>query len=650
MFDGGRLVAANTFARELGFSTDRPEEISEEILRFAQRSSEEALPITSETLALEIRGKLQHFHAAAKPVEASSVSRVIVILTDISRHYDMSEELGDVVIEAELANRKLAEQNILSKAIASFGQRLLRAGGEEQVIDHLVQALKESRITNQPPVYHAFDGKSSLVDNDIAAAKDALIEQEANTPIIGEKDIFLPVRTRRKLMGTLHVYCRDHGGDTEEIRRALESFSLLTSFALENLLLYRDLNFSLRDLAFRNKAAQKLQHALSPEEVEQILHDLISTNLPLSWFGIILRNHHSNYVRDLAEPVRQAFRGHQTIARFSDGIRFAIPVRLKGLGSELETAVYAVIAGISPDPNALEDSKFPLFLAIIDLAANTLRNARLYHEVRTHSVATQFLNEELTRTINDLRAANEAKSRFVSTVSHEFRTPLTSILSYVDTLLKEHNNLDRQTTIDFLSVVKEESERLTRLINQVLDLSRIQSKDTPLKSETVDMNLIAHRVKSTLAPVAEVKKIEINLSSETDDLRIIGDKDAVTRVLLNIASNAVQYTQAGGLVKMNLSADRRYVYIRIIDTGIGIPEDKLEAIFGEFFTVDEAESEKMRRSAQDRQGAEFSGTGLGLSIAQAIVERHNGRISVHSELKSGTEFEIRLPREGETRG
>jgi two-component system phosphate regulon sensor histidine kinase PhoR len=268
----------------------------------------------------------------------------------------------------------------------------------------------------------------------------------------------------------------------------------------------------------------------------------------------------------------------------------------------------------------------------------------MYNDLKAHNVAVQYLNEELSSAVDDLKAANEMKSRFVSIVSHEFRTPLTSILSYADTLHDGFESIDASTTRSFLSVIKEETARLTRLINQLLDLSRIQARDRPLARESVRLADLVARLDRAIRPVVTAKALVFEQEITLDAGAVIGDPDALLQVLVNLLGNAARYTPAGGRIELQVTGDTDFAYIRVKDTGIGIPPDSLDAIFSEFYTVPQARIETAGESAHVEIVTGGTGTGLGLSIACAIVERHGGSITVASEIGAGSIFTVTLPR------
>ncbi|MDK2879391.1 MAG: two-component system, OmpR family, sensor histidine kinase VicK [Thermoanaerobacteraceae bacterium] len=222
------------------------------------------------------------------------------------------------------------------------------------------------------------------------------------------------------------------------------------------------------------------------------------------------------------------------------------------------------------------------------------------------------------------------RKEFVANVSHELRTPLTTIKSYAETLLDgamDEPSIARQ----FMSVVYNEAERMTRLVNDLLELSRLDNKETRWDKKPISPSGILKDVISKM--LVNIKKK--NLALETDILQhspdIFADRDKIEQVFQNILSNAIKYTPEGGKIFIRLDSIEDRVRIIFGDTGIGIPKEDLPRLFERFYRVDKTRSR------------ELGGTGLGLSIAKEIVEAHDGIITIDSELGHGTQVTILLP-------
>ena len=243
--------------------------------------------------------------------------------------------------------------------------------------------------------------------------------------------------------------------------------------------------------------------------------------------------------------------------------------------------------------------------------------------------------------ITRFREQEEMKSTFVSIISHELKTPVALVKGYAQTLARPDATWDPETARQSLQIIEEEADRLESLINNLLDVSRIQAGDLRLDLSDVNMGRLLERVAQDYRTQTERHQIELDLP---DDLPIIsGDEERLRQVFTNLIGNAIKYSPDGGLIRIGGWVDRRgngnngssRLVIYVADEGIGIPEDELPKIFDRFYRVD---SGLRRRTA---------GVGLGLFLVNAIVEAHRGEIWVRSELHKGTTFSVALPIDGE---
>jgi two-component system sensor histidine kinase VicK len=232
--------------------------------------------------------------------------------------------------------------------------------------------------------------------------------------------------------------------------------------------------------------------------------------------------------------------------------------------------------------------------------------------------------------ITEQQKLENMRREFVANVSHELRTPLTSIKSYSETLL-EGALEDRETAERFLRVINSETDRMTRLVKDLLQLSSIENRQVEWNMEEICFEeLVRDSVeKVTLEARNKCQQLECFTIGEIPAIK--GDYDRIEQVVLNILSNAIKYTHEGGKVSVYVGKSYGNVYVKVADTGIGIPEQDMPRIFERFYRVDKARSREM------------GGTGLGLAIAKEIVEAHGGEISIKSVLGKGTEVTIRFP-------
>lgn len=228
--------------------------------------------------------------------------------------------------------------------------------------------------------------------------------------------------------------------------------------------------------------------------------------------------------------------------------------------------------------------------------------------------------------ITDIKKLENIRSQFVANVSHELKTPLTSIKGFAETLRYVN---DEATKEKFIGIINDEAERLTRLINDILTLSDLESS-REYKTEEIDVNSTIKDVVYLMQSVADKKKIDILLVSDKT-LKIIGDRDKFKQMLINLIDNAIKYSEEGARVTVGNKEEGNNCIIWVHDTGVGIPKEHIERLFERFYRVDKARSRS--------QG----GTGLGLAIVKHIVMSFEGKISVESTLGEGSKFIVELP-------
>ena len=221
------------------------------------------------------------------------------------------------------------------------------------------------------------------------------------------------------------------------------------------------------------------------------------------------------------------------------------------------------------------------------------------------------------------------QKEFVADVSHELKTPITSIMGYADTLLEEDYDLETRTK--FLNVIATEARRMARLVTDLLTLSRYDSNKKRTNKEKFDLGELVKRCQDKLAIEIKKKEHKVNCFVTADVPLVYADKDDIERVVLNILSNSIKYTPNGGEIKIYVGFVYNDAYIKIFDNGIGIPEEDLTRIFERFYRVDKARTREM------------GGTGLGLSIAKEILDKNGGSIDIKSVVGQGTEVVIRIP-------
>jgi signal transduction histidine kinase len=229
----------------------------------------------------------------------------------------------------------------------------------------------------------------------------------------------------------------------------------------------------------------------------------------------------------------------------------------------------------------------------------------------------------------ELAKLDQMRQEFVSSVSHEIQSPLTSISGFTKAL--KQKKMSEESRLRYLTIIEEESERLSRLGQNLLQLSYLQQEQHPLKITTYRLDEQLRRVVITLEPLWTVK--QINMDVDLEEITVHVDKDQLDQVWINLLNNAIKFTPPHGTIRIQSMGKAHQNFVSITDSGIGIPEEELVNIFKPFHKVDKARSSSVK------------GNGLGLSIVKQIIDMHNGEIHVSSCLGTGTTFTVTLPRE-----
>lgn len=234
------------------------------------------------------------------------------------------------------------------------------------------------------------------------------------------------------------------------------------------------------------------------------------------------------------------------------------------------------------------------------------------------------------KNITEQYKIDKLQKEFVANVSHELKTPITTIKSYTETLLDGAME-EKQIAEDFLNVINSESDRMSRLVSDLLRLSRMDYEQTKWKREKLSLSESVSQTAKKLIIQAKNKNVSMHVGQIPDDMNVYFDKDGFEQILLNITGNAIKYTPENGNVWISAYRNNNSINLSIRDDGIGIPKEDQARVFERFYRVDKARSR------------ELGGTGLGLSIAKQIAEAHNCKLTINSELNKGTEITITIP-------
>lgn len=458
--------------------------------------------------------------------------------------------------------------------------------------------------------------------------------------------------------------------------QAKYTFTYATVIAAVLILLNTYPVFASQDLVFQSKHASLqgqaallssslgVSDSLTPQGVSQTVELLGETGLDrllvVDAAGIILYDsigpdtlYRHALFSELAGALsgRDVFRSEYRNGSFTS--RAAAPITYRNLTTgavyllEIDTGQGALLTGLQSNLRTISLVICVLVLLFSILFSRLLsqRIATLSHAMGivregeySHRVSLpgqdefSLLADEFNRLTHRLQATDEARRRFVSDASHELKTPLASIQLLSDSILQSPN-MEKQTVLEFVSDIGSEAQRLTRISEKLLTLTRLDAA-LPTKKEPVSISHVVKQTALILSPVAQAEKIALSLSLDPVS-PVLANRDDLSQITFNLMENALKYTPAGGQVTVSLREEEGGVTLAVADTGVGIPEADREKIFDRFYRVDKARS----RAA--------GGTGLGLSIAKDMVLLHGGTISVAPNHPTGSVFTVTFPRREE---
>jgi signal transduction histidine kinase/HAMP domain-containing protein len=488
----------------------------------------------------------------------------------------------------------------------------------------------------------------------------------------------IPIKGKGKASGAIACNGRLARRLTEQEMRLMSSMADQISPAIDNINLFEELR---EKTAALEKTNQELVESLEQQtEIAKVLQVMASSPTEL---GAVLAAIHNKalrlcdgdsgatfvfdgeqfrlsvptdnispealaYLRDLPirpgpeTPLRRAgleLRAVYTTDIFADP-RFSPPeiYRREGICAVVaapmlkENKLLGAIVLTRREARPFTEGQINLMTTFANQAAIALDNVCLFQELTDRTQELARYNEEIKMANEKLKELDRLKSSFVSNVSHELRTPLTAIESLADNLLDGVTGPLTTKQSSYMIGIKESTDRLERLINDLLDLSVIEAGKSGLKPTSFSMTSLLHEVTDTLKPMAEEKQISLEIASTNGRSLAWADRDRITQVLTNLIGNAVKFTPHLGKVTMTVSrAQDAWLQISIADTGPGIPPEEASKIFDEFYQMSRPGREKSK------------GVGLGLAISKKLVEMHGGKIAVESVLGRGSNFFFTLP-------
>lgn len=459
----------------------------------------------------------------------------------------------------------------------------------------------------------------------------------------------IPLRLEDHVIGTINIYSRSRYKYTEGEYELLMSLADGAALAIEKAILYKKIERDRDNL----KAIMSIsQFTSSSLDIDMVMKLLLQKTVEFTHAktgailiirkGYLKMKYQLGYPRQKAQKIQVkigsgivgwAFK-HKRPLIIGDVMRDDRYIKI--VSSIRSEAAFPIIfrgkvTGIlnldSDNINNFERYQAAVAILLSNVAI-ALENAKLHQRQKNFNIR---LKHEVAHATKDLVEANkrlkkldELKSEFVSNVSHELRTPLTSIKGYSALLYSNRVGEISKDQKECLKIVIDETDRLTRLINDVLDVSKLESQKVQMTLENIDLKPFLEEVLTLLTPQAKEKNIDLYYDCPDTKLRI--DKDKIKQVFNNLISNAIKFTYANGRIDILVKDLPQYVQIAVKDTGKGIPKDKIGKLFDKFYQVDPVLTKTT------------PGTGLGLVIAKHIVELHKGRIWVESDVKRGSTF------------
>ncbi|MEE9519942.1 MAG: GAF domain-containing protein, partial [bacterium] len=506
-------------------------------------------------------------------------------------------------------------------------------------------------------------GMSILVNNYLEEYRDSPFLE-----IVREADlrsaVAVPLKSRDVVIGVLYVHSRSENKFNEEDRQLLSALAGQAAIAIEQARLYEAATQQAKRWEALYRLGALLSRSLEVEDVYPAFAGAVKALLPCDRIGVVVpEGKQLRMALSVAEAPVPSYQGavwpqaeataagwvlaHKTPrlvrdlateATFSDeifvareGVRATLLLPLL-VGGE----AVGVFLLDSRTPGTYTERDLELLDPLAQQLALALQNARLYAQVKRHAeeleVKVEARTQELQEANQQLEGASRHKSEFLANMSHELRTPLNAIIGFSEILLDESLGvLAPEERKEFLGNIVGSGRHLLRLINDILDLSKVEAGRMELHPEEFAVASVVNGVLNTIKPLAAKKEIAIEVAIDPTLPLLVADPGKVRQILYNLLSNAIKFTPERGQVGLRASRDGGEALFAVWDTGIGIKPGDQERVFVEF------------QQAESTAGRQYEGTGLGLTLAKKFVELHGGRIWVESEPGKGSTFTFTLP-------
>lgn len=578
------------------------------------------------------------------------------------------EELRRIAIALTGATTEHDVCNIVVSRLAeTFGYAyvsiyLLRPGDPENL--HLISQRGYTTVIDPIPVPGTVTGRS------VRERQPILVGDASNDPhfVAAEQQIVCeavaPILAQDRVLGAVLLEEERVRGLTEEDLSLITTLANNIGVALENVRLTGEAQGRITDLATANRdlsavtaTGTRLAATLDPDSaVELVAAELASvTNAPSIYIAlydiatglVTIRVAQADGARVPAPPIAldDSFSGwlirsgtpvmlssREEVDRFvaESGIiaRIRHPGSMIGVPLVAGNDVIGAFSFSNPAPGAFSAQQFAVVKTIAAQAAISIRNGQLYNEVQRHAAEMQNLNAELAQ-------ANDLKSEFLATMSHELRTPLNAIIGFSE-LLSDGVVDDPEAVHDCLTDILNSGRHLLSLINDILDISKIEAGKMELRRETFDIRTEIAEAARLVHPLVTARNQVFTMQEPPAPVWVFADRQRIRQVLLNLLSNAIKFTPDGGGVTVrcdtnSIGLNGPEIRITVADTGIGIKREDFEIIFEKFRQVD---SSFARR---------YEGTGLGLALTKQLVELNGGEIAFTSVYGAGSTFSFTIP-------
>lgn len=576
---------------------DKQPDLSAETARLTAKATESLTHLTTLLAEGEEQGRV------------AALYRVSTMLGGSLNLNEVLNQVMDAVIELTRA-----ERGFLVLVTPETGELVLRAA-RNFVGESLSEENMEVSRTVIDTVFRT--GEGVVTTN--AQEDPRFAGQESVITFALRSILCAPLRSRGNIIGAVFVDNRVQTGLFSEGDLAmLNAFASQAAVAIENARLYTQTDQTLAarvdELEILSQIDRELNHRLELDHIVETTLEWAKRGTQASGGWIALYEQDGTTLARVSEPDRGTYLSpsEPVVQTLANGTPTAFP---PGPDNGARLAV------------PLETSKV-LGILMVEAADSFSEEAAKFLERLASRAATAIENAQLFQAVQD---ANQAKSKFVSVVSHELRIPMTSIKGYTDLLLQGMMGPLTDPQKGFLDVIKNNVERMRVLVSDLSDISRIETGRLKLENAALPLNGLVEQVVKTLQPKMEEKEQTLLVNVPEDLPRCYADPNRVIQVLTNLVSNAWKYTEMGGQITVTGRLDGGHLCVEVADNGLGISEEDQAKIFSQFFR---SEDEKVRAE---------TGWGLGLSVTKNLVELMGGTVGFQSRLEEGSTFWFTLP-------